>query len=94
MKELLASGKGVELLAEGKIRDRACDRVQVKLAEGQLVFWVDRQSHVLWRLEYPADRLAREMAAGNCSDVTLTAEFQEACVNGAVADDRFRLCRW
>jgi hypothetical protein len=89
LKELLATAKGVELLDEGKIRDRACDRVQVRLDDGQLVFWIDRQSHVLLRLEYPADRLAREMAAGNCTDVSLTAEFVEARVNAKVADDEF-----
>jgi outer membrane lipoprotein-sorting protein len=87
--ELLASGKGVELLDEGKIGDRACDRVQLQLADGQLVFWVDRQSHLLLRLEYPADRLAREMAAGNCTDVSLTAEFVGARVNEKVADEAF-----
>ena len=89
LKELLASSKGVELAAEGTIRGRVCDRVQVKLDEGQLVFWVDRQSHVLLRLEYPADRLAREMAAGNCSNVSLTAEFLEARVNEPVPDTEF-----
>jgi len=87
--ELLASGKGVELLDEGKIGDRACDRVQLQLADGQLVFWVDRQSHLLLRLEYPADRLAREMAAGNCTDVSLTAEFVGARVNEKIADEAF-----
>jgi hypothetical protein len=89
LKELLASGKGVELLAEGKIGERACNRVQVKLDEGQLVFWIDRQSHLLLRLEYPADRLAQEMAAGNCTDVSLTAEFVQARVNAPIANDAF-----
>ena len=89
LKELLASGKGVELLDEAKIRERACDRVKVKLEDGQLVFWIDRQSHLLLRLEYPSDRLAREMAAGNCTDVSLTAEFVEARVNEKVADEEF-----
>lgn len=89
LKELLASGKGVELLAEDRISERACDRVQLMLDEGRLVFWIDRQSHLLLRLEYPADRLAREMAAGNCTDVSLTAEFVQARVNGPVTDDAF-----
>lgn len=89
LQELLASSNGVELLDEGKIRDRACDRVQVKLADGRLVFWVDRQSHLLLRLEYPTDRLAREMAAGNCTEVSLTAEFVGACVNEKVAEEEF-----
>ena len=92
LKELLASGKGLELLAEGKIRDRTCDRVQVKLEEGPLVFWIDRQSHLLLRLEYPADRLAREMAAGNCTDVSLTAEFVQARVRRAGHGRQIRLC--
>jgi hypothetical protein len=89
LKELLASSKGVELAAEGTAGDRVCDRVVVKLDEGQLVFWVDRQSHLLRRLEYPADRLTREMAAGNCTDVSLTAEFLEARMDEPVPDAEF-----
>jgi hypothetical protein len=89
LKELLASSRGVELAAEGTVGDRVCDRVVLKLDEGQLVFWVDRQSHLLRRLEYPAERLTREMAAGNCTDVSLTAEFLEACIDEPVPDAEF-----
>ncbi len=89
LKELLASSKGVELAAEGTVGDRVCDRVAVKLDDGQLVVWVDRQSHLLRRLEYPAERLAREMAAGNCTDVSLTAEFLNARIDEPVPDEEF-----
>jgi len=89
LRELLASSRGIASAGEGTIRDRICDRVQVKLEEGQLVFWVDRESSLLLRLEYPADHLAREMAAGNCSDVSLTAEFLEARIADPLADDEF-----
>ena len=89
LKELLATSRGVELAAEGKVGERVCDRVAVRLDEGQLVFWIDRQSGLLRRLEYPADRLTREMAAGNCTDISLTAEFAEARIDEPVADAEF-----
>lgn len=89
LRELLASSRGTSLAEEGTVRGRPCDRVQVKLDEGQLVFWVDRQTSLLLRLEYPADQLAREMAAGNCTDVSLTAEFLEARVDQALRDTEF-----
>jgi len=89
LKELLATSRGVELAAEGTLGERVCDRVAVKLDEGQLVFWIDRESHLLRRLEYPAERLARELAAGNCTDVSLTAEFSEARVDEPVPDAEF-----
>jgi hypothetical protein len=50
---------------------------------------VDRQTNLLLRLEYPSDQLVRELAANGCSDVSLTAEFLEACVNEPLSDDTF-----
>lgn len=89
LKELLATKRGVELAAEGTVDERVCDRVAVNLEEGQLVFWIDRQSGLLRRLEYPVDRLTREMAAGNCTDISLTAEFVDARIDEPVPDTEF-----
>lgn len=89
LQELLASSRGATLIEEGTVRDRVCERVAVQLDEGRLVFWVDRQTNLLLRLEYPSDQLVRELAANGCSDVSLTAEFLEACVNEPLSDDTF-----
>ena len=89
LKDLLASTRSVTLAGEATIRGRVCDGVLVPLDEGQLTFWVDRESSLLQRLEYPVDQLARDMAASNCTDVSLTAEFLEARTDGPIPDAQF-----
>lgn len=89
LRELLATSRSVTLDEPETVRGRACDRVAVQLDDGALVFWVDRQSRVLHRLQYPADRLTREMAAGGCADVSLTAEFLQVGIDEALPDADF-----
>jgi hypothetical protein len=79
------------LLDEDDVRGHRCYRVQVRAADGQLVLWIDRESFVLRRLEYPSGGLAQQMAETmNCSDVSLVAEFRDACINGPLFKDDFR----
>ncbi|MCY2993807.1 MAG: redoxin domain-containing protein [Planctomycetota bacterium] len=81
-----------ELLDAEFLGDRDCHRVRVSLAEGDLVFWIDQQDFVLRRLEYPAARLAAQMAkASECSEVSLVAEFRSARINTSLDDNEFRL---
>jgi hypothetical protein len=83
------AGKRV-LLSDGDIQGRPCRRVQATLDEGTLVLWVDRQSHVLRRLEYPSRPLAEQMARdGNCRDVSLVAEFREAKLDAEIPAAEF-----
>jgi hypothetical protein len=79
-----------ELLSDSDIQGKACQRVQATLDDGKLVLWVDRQTHLLRRLEYPSRQLAEQMARdGNCSDVTLVAEFRDARFGGEIPVDEF-----
>ncbi len=89
--EVFQPGTRREMLDDQEIRGHACYRIGATLAEGPLVFWVDRQSYVLRRLEYPSEELARQMAEGmNCSDVTLMAEFRDAVIDGPLYKSEFK----
>jgi hypothetical protein len=71
-----------ELLADKPIASRVCHRVRVTLPEGCVVFWVDRETHLLRRLEYPTDRLAQQLdPEGLMEGFSLEADFRESCVN-------------
>jgi len=82
------------LLEEGTIEDQACHRVQLTLPDGNLVFWIDRESHVLRRIEYPVKTLTKEMSrsgeAGKIEDVSLLADLAEARFDEELTDDVFR----
>ncbi len=79
-----------ELLAVQSVGGRECHRVQVGLEEGPVVFWIDRQSHLLRRLEYPTDRLKTRLDPdGTIQDLSLIADFREASVNADLGGDEF-----
>jgi hypothetical protein len=79
-----------ELLTGQSLGGRDCHRVQVTLEEGPVVFWIDRQSHLLRRLEYPTDRLALRLdPSGSIQDLTLVADFREASLNVDLDGDDF-----
>lgn len=84
LKTLLHASEEPELLGPSKIQEHDCHRVQVRREEGMGVFWIDQETHVLRRLEFPADAL-RAMIAENhrvppdqVQDVSLVAEFDGA----------------
>lgn len=65
--------KGLE--EEGTVDGQPCYRVVVGGAGEQFRFWIDKQSFLLRRLDYPTDELMRTSTA---KDMRLTAEFRGA----------------
>ncbi len=79
-----------QTLEPERIGKKDCHRIRVELKEGPLVFWIDRQSHLLLRLAYPTDRMAQLVDAGaDMDDVSLVAEFRDARMNTAIPADEF-----
>jgi len=90
LQSVFEAGVTRELLGKKEIRQRPCHRVKITLDTGALVFWVDCQSHLVRRLEYPTAELAKQMAKNvDCTDVTLTAEFRDARIDEPINDDAF-----
>jgi hypothetical protein len=70
------------LLAPGDFDGQTCYRVRATTGEGDFVFWIDRESFVLRRLEYPVNRLLPQLGQeGNIEDAVLIAEFSAARLN-------------
>ena len=81
-----------ELLTDQRIASQSCRRVRVTSEEGTLVFWIDGQTHLLRRLEYPTDLLARQLdPEGLIEDLALVADFRQASVNVDLARDDFSI---
>jgi hypothetical protein len=71
-----------ELLTDQPIASQMCRRVRATLEEGSIIFWIDSQTHLLRRLEYPTDLLAQQLdPEGLIEDLSLVAEFRQASVN-------------
>jgi hypothetical protein len=81
-----------QLLDPATIDGRACERLSIATADGKFVLWVDRESYVLRRVEYPAATFAGEIAEDPAvEDVRLTAEFRGATLAGQTADAAFAM---
>jgi thiol-disulfide isomerase/thioredoxin len=76
---LLRQANEPVLLAAAAIDGHDCDRVSITRRDGTAVLWIDRQTHLVRRMEYPVDDLRREFAAqGHVEQLSLTADFADA----------------
>lgn len=81
-----------ELLTEQPIASQPCYRVRASLEEGSLVFWIDKQTYLLRRLEYPTDLLASQLdPEGVIEDLSLVADFRQAGLNVDLTRDDFAM---
>ncbi len=86
--------QGVErttLDERGKIGDHDCYRVRITRRDGTTVFWIDRKTYVLRRIEFPVDELRQMLAqGGEVKDVSLVANFTDARFGMALGAEAFQ----
>lgn len=85
--EALKDAEKPQLLSADEIGGRACHRIQIKRPDGVLVFWIDQETLVVRRMEYPIEGLRRQMEeqpqapgqdAPKVSSLSLVADFTGA----------------
>ena len=81
-----------KLLEDSQVEGQLCRRVEVPSPGGSFTFWVDAQSSLLRRLEYPAAALLPGLAQDPAvKDISLTAELTGAEFNPALSPEQFAL---
>lgn len=79
LQQILQRAQEPELIEPGTINNQECYRVAIRRPEGQQVFWVDKKTYLLRRIEYPTDLLADQLGAGaKPEQISLAAEFHSA----------------
>jgi outer membrane lipoprotein-sorting protein len=75
-----------------KIGDDNCYRVRIEKREGPFVLWIDQQTLVVRRVEYPTSGYRRliEPYIGPIADLTITAELEGARLDPSIDDATFR----
>ncbi len=75
-----------------KIGDDNCYRVRIEKREGPFVLWIDQQTLVVRRVEYPTSGYRRliEPYIGPIADLTITAELDGARLDPPIDDAAFR----
>lgn len=77
------------LLSDDRIDSRVCRRVRIKRPDGFMVYWIDRETYVLRRIEVPTERLRLTLADPTCEDIKLTTEFVDAQLNPPIPPEIF-----
>ena len=97
--DLLLAGDKLELAAGdaprrlgpvAKVDGRSCQSVEVETPRGKFVFWIDRENHLVRKLEYPRGALIEPLAKNPAlKDVKLTAEFLDAQIDSILGESTF-----
>jgi len=88
---ILNNGEEPKLLEAKPIDGDRCYRVEVKRPDGTFTFWVDDESYVLRRIEFPTDAFEKELSKqGPISNLSLVVELKGARINQPVDDVAFR----
>ncbi|HEV3025413.1 MAG TPA: redoxin domain-containing protein, partial [Pirellulales bacterium] len=92
LEQVLENAEAPQLVAARKIDGQSCYRVQIERPDGTLVFWIDEQTLVLRRVEFPTDEYRRmlEQSEGKASGVSLVADFEGARFDAAIDDVAFQ----
>ncbi len=77
------------LLERQQWHGRACDRVGFRTEAGELLLWIDAESYVLRRVDYPTEEFQKSMAAQGVAGVTLRADFVGATINPSLEATAF-----
>lgn len=79
-----------ELIGSGKVDSRDCYKIETKRIDGKMVFWIDKQSYILRRFEFPTVGLNQSIAGGQIKNFSVVADFVDAQIGGKVDPNAFQ----
>jgi len=90
LKTILYRSAQPVLLEPAKIGDRDCYRVQLVRPDGVAILWIDQESLLLRRMDFPFEELVRSAGEPKLENVSLSAEFADAALDAAVDPSAFK----
>ena len=90
LKTLLHQNEELSLLTAERFEERPCYRVQIFGPRGRGVFWIDQETYVLRRFDFPIRPVESLVGGGQLQGLTLTAGFQSAKLNIEVDPQAFQ----
>ena len=91
MELIRAGGERPELLADDVADGVKCRRVRIRREDGSLTYWIEADTLVLRRIEFPTERLALTMAEPTRpTNLTMTAEFTDPQLNPQISPEAFQ----
>ncbi|HID78405.1 MAG TPA: redoxin domain-containing protein [Planctomycetaceae bacterium] len=89
LKTLLHGAREVERIESAAIGAASCYRIQLTRPDGRAVLWIDEQSFVLRRVEFPTAALNKSLAQGRIRDFSVVADLSDAQINGPIDSNAF-----
>ena len=86
---LLYNVERSELLKPQTFQGHPCYRVAIYRNDGKGVFWIDAETFVLRRFEYPLGNLLNDLQTDQADDLKVIADFRNAKLNGEIAERTF-----
>lgn len=79
LQEVRNSDQEPVLLEQRPWQDSQCDRIGFNMREGEFVLWIDRETHLLRRVDYPAGAV-----------YVVTMELNDAALNTGLTEEEFK----
>jgi len=91
LKMLLRGVEQTTLAEPGTIDQRGCYRLRLSRRDGAVIYWIDRETYVVRRIEFPTGQLRRMFARSvQVGDVSLVAELTGARFDAPIEASRFQ----
>lgn len=78
-----------KLLDKENLEGNTCNRVQFDMESGKLILWIDAQTSVVRRIEFPTAKLLEQMRPKGLTAIEVTADLNKAEFDSPIAPDRF-----
>ncbi len=90
LRAFLHDAETPQLVEAGRVGLRDCYKIEVKRPDGKMVFWIDKQSFLLRRFEFPTTGLNQSIAGGHIKNFSVVADFVDAQIGEKIDPNAFR----
>jgi len=90
LKTLLYRAKPPELLPPGTIGNFTCDRIRLARSDGDVILWIDRNSRLLVRVDFPTESIRRTLDGGQLQSLAIYADFTNGVLDADIDPTAFQ----
>ena len=90
LKTFLYRSKSPELIPPGTIGNFNCDRIRLARSDGDVILWIDRNSRLLVRVDFPVESIRRSLDGGQLQSLAIYADFTSAILDADIDPAAFQ----
>lgn len=90
LKTFLYRAKPPELLPPGTVGNFTCDRIRLARSDGDAILWIDRNSRLLVRVDFPTESIRRTLDGGQLQSLAIYADFTNGVLDADIDPTAFQ----